>query len=136
METEQKSSKLLESWFLADWLGRWRDRSECLLRKKGNTQAIFSAFFCPSYNSFSGLLWQCGFVCCSYNLRMVFTTSLKNVIGILRCIELNLHMAWVLKYFNNIKSSNPWKWNSFPFTCSMSSISLMNVFQHRALLLS
>lgn len=72
----------------------------------------------------------------SYNLRMVFTTSLKNVIGILRCIELNLHMAWVLKYFNNIKSSDPWKWNSFPFTCSISSISLMNVFQHRALLLS
>ena len=53
----------------------------------------------------------------SYNLRMVFTTSLKSVIGILRGIELNLCMSWVLKYFNNIKSSNPWKWNSFPFTC-------------------
>lgn len=44
----------------------------------------------------------------SYNLRMVFTTSLKSVIGILRGIELNLCMSWVLKYFNNIKSSNPW----------------------------
>lgn len=109
---------------LGSWLTtlRWRDRSECLLSKKGNTQAIFSAFFFPSYKPFV-LSQDCsdnvGLFVVSYIILGWFTALLPQAshVGILTGVELNLCMAWVLNILIILSLLIPWKWNRFPFTC-------------------